>query len=74
MKNTDKVAATRSKFIGDRAHGKIEKPRRFDTRTFHALFHPVRESYTDAHDEETENRIRYRPEQVSAVIKKQNGL
>ena len=26
---------------------KIEKPRRFDTRTFHALFHPVRESYTD---------------------------
>ena len=43
-KNTPtKVAATRSKRMAIEHMVKIEKPRRFDTRTFHALFHPVRE-------------------------------
>ena len=47
-KNTPtKVAATRSKRMAIEHMVKIEKPRRFDTRTFHALFYPVRESYTD---------------------------
>lgn len=47
-KNTPtKVAATRSKRMAIEHMVKIEKPRRFDTKTFHALFHPARESYSD---------------------------
>lgn len=47
-KNTPtKVAATRSKRMAIEHMVKIEKPRRFDTKTFHILFKPRRESYTD---------------------------
>lgn len=47
-KNTPtKVAATRSKRMAIEHMVKIEKPRRFDTKTFHALFTPRIESYTD---------------------------
>lgn len=47
-KNTPtKVAATRSKRMAIEHMVKIEKPRRFDTKTFHAIFRPRIESYTD---------------------------
>ncbi len=47
-KNTPtKVAATRSKRMVIEHMVKIEKPRRFDTKTFHAMFKPRIESYTD---------------------------
>ena len=47
-KNTPtKVAATRSKRMAIEHMVKIEKPRRFDTKTFHAMFEPRMESYTD---------------------------
>ena len=47
-KNTPtKVAATRSKRMAIEHMVKIEKPRRFDTRTFHAMFTPRMESYND---------------------------
>lgn len=47
-KNTPtKVAATRSKRMAIEHMVKIEKPRRFDTKTFHAMFMPRIESYTD---------------------------
>lgn len=47
-KNTPtKVAATRSKRMAIEHMVKIEKPRRFDTRTFHAMYTPRLESYTD---------------------------
>lgn len=47
-KNTPtKVAATRSKRMVIEHMVKIEKPRRFDTKTFHAMFTPRIESYTD---------------------------
>lgn len=47
-KNTpSKVAATRSKRMVIEHMEKIEKPRRFDTRAFHALFQPRIESYTE---------------------------
>ena len=47
-KNTPtKVAATRSKRMAIEHMVKIEKPRRFDTKTFHARFTPRMESYTD---------------------------
>jgi len=47
-KNTPtKVSATRSKRMAIEHMVKIEKPRRFDTRTFHALFTPRKESYTE---------------------------
>ena len=50
---------------------KIEKPRRFDTKTFHALFHPARESYTDVLTMK-KLKIGYDTvlSEVSAVIKK----
>lgn len=47
-KNTpSKVAATRSKRMVIEHMVKIEKPRRFDTKAFHALFEPRLESYTE---------------------------
>lgn len=47
-KNTPtKVSATRSKRMAIEHMVKIEKPRRFDTKTFHAMFTPRIESYTD---------------------------
>lgn len=47
-KNTPtKVAATRSKRMAIEHMVKVEKPRRFDTSTFHAMFEPRIESYTD---------------------------
>ena len=47
-KNTPtKVAATRSKRMAIEHMVKIEKPRRFDSKTFHAMFTPRIESYTD---------------------------
>lgn len=47
-KNTpSKVAATRSKRMVIEHMVKIEKPRRFDTRAFRALFQPRTESYTE---------------------------
>lgn len=47
-KNTPtKVAATRSKRMVIEHMVKIEKPRRFDTKTFRAMFTPRIESYTD---------------------------
>lgn len=47
-KNTPtKVAATRSKRMAIEHMVKIEKPKRFDTRAFRALFQPRMESYTD---------------------------
>lgn len=47
-KNTPtKVAATRSKRMAIEHMEKIEKPRRFDTRAFHAMFTPRIESYTE---------------------------
>lgn len=47
-KNTPtKVAATRSKRMAIEHMIKIEMPRRFDTKTFHALFTPRIESYAD---------------------------
>ena len=47
-KNTPtKVAATRSKRMVIEHMVKIEKPRRFDTKTFHAFTTPRIESYTD---------------------------
>lgn len=47
-KNTPtKVAATRSKRMAIEHMVKVEKPRRFDTKTFHAMFTPRIESYTD---------------------------
>ncbi len=47
-KNTPtKVAAARSKRMAIEHMVKIEKPRRFDTRSFHALFQPRIESYTE---------------------------
>ncbi len=47
-KNTPtKVAATRSKRMAIEHMVKIEKPRRFDTKTFHAMFTPRVQSYTE---------------------------
>lgn len=47
-KNTpSKVAATRSKRMVIEHMVKIEKPRRFDTRTFRALFEPRIQSYSE---------------------------
>lgn len=47
-KNTpSKVAATRSKKMAIEHMVKIEKPRRFDTKAFHAMFTPRTESYTN---------------------------
>lgn len=47
-KNTPtKVAATRSKRMAIEHMVKVEKPVRFDTKSFHALFEPLRESYND---------------------------
>ena len=47
-KNTPtKVAATRSKRMAIEHMVKVEKPRRFDTKAFKALFQPARESYTE---------------------------
>lgn len=47
-KNTPtKVSATRSKRMAIEHMVKIEKPRKFDTKTFHALFSPRIESYTE---------------------------
>ena len=47
-KNTPtKVAATRSKRMAIEHMVKIEKPRRFDTKAFHAFITPRIESYTD---------------------------
>ena len=47
-KNTPtKVAATRSKRMAIEHMVKIEKPRRFDTKTFHAMFTPRIDSYPD---------------------------
>lgn len=47
-KNTPtKVAATRSKRMAIEHMVKIEKPRRFDTKTFKAMFQPRIESYTE---------------------------
>lgn len=47
-KNTPtKVAATRSKRMAIEHMVKVEKPRRFDTKVFHAMFTPNKESYTD---------------------------
>lgn len=47
-KNTPtKVSATRSKKMAIEHMVKIEKPKRFDTKTFHAMFEPNIESYTD---------------------------
>ncbi len=47
-KNTPtKVTAARSKRMAIEHMLKIEKPRRFDTRAFHALFQPRVESYTE---------------------------
>lgn len=47
-KNTPtKVAATRSKRMAIEHMTKIEKPRRFDTKTFHAMFTPRLESYSE---------------------------
>ncbi len=47
-KNTPtKVAATRSKRMAIEHMVKVEKPRRFDTKAFRALFQPARESYTE---------------------------
>lgn len=46
-KNTPtKVSATKSKRMAIEHMVKIDKPRRFDTRTFHALFTPRIESYS----------------------------
>ena len=50
-KNTpSKVAATRSKRMVIEHMVKIEKPQRFDTKTFKALFTPNFESYSDVLD------------------------
>lgn len=47
-KNTPtKVAATRSKRMAIEHMVKVEKPRRFDTKAFKAMFTPLRESYSD---------------------------
>ncbi|MBQ9122593.1 MAG: ABC-F family ATP-binding cassette domain-containing protein [Lachnospiraceae bacterium] len=47
-KNTPtKVAATRSKRMAIEHMVKIPKPRRFDTKSFRAMFTPNKESYTD---------------------------
>lgn len=47
-KNTPtKVTAARSKQMAIEHMVKVEKPRRFDTKAFKALFKPYRESYTD---------------------------
>ncbi len=47
-KNTPtKVAATRSKRMAIEHMVKIEKPRRFDTKTFHVMYTPRLESYSD---------------------------
>ena len=47
-KNTPtKVAATRSKRMAIEHMVKVEKPVRFNTKSFHALFEPLRESYND---------------------------
>ncbi len=47
-KNTPtKVSATRSKRMAIEHMVKIEKPRRFDTKAFHALFQPRITSYTE---------------------------
>lgn len=47
-KNTPtKVAATRSKRMAIEHMVKIEKPRRFDTKTFHAMLNPKKESYSE---------------------------
>ncbi len=71
-KNTPtKVAATRSKRMAIEHMVKIEKPRRFDTKTFHALFRPARESYTDVLTMK-KLKIGYDTvlSEISAVIKK----
>lgn len=47
-KNTPtKVAATRSKRMAIEHMVKVEKPRRFDVKSFHAMFEPRIESYTE---------------------------
>ena len=48
MENTPtKVTAARSKQMAIEHMVKIEKPRRFDTKTFHMMFTPRLESYSD---------------------------
>lgn len=65
-KNTPtKVAATRSKRMAIEHMVKIEKPRRFDTKTFHAMFTPRIESYTDVL---TVNKLQIGYEQVLSEV------
>lgn len=75
-KNTPtKVAATRSKRMAIEHMVKIEKPRRFDTKTFHAMFSPRIESYTDVLTVKN-LKIGYDKElsQVSFTLRKGNRL
>lgn len=75
-KNTPtKVAATRSKRMAIEHMVKIEKPRRFDTKTFHAMFTPRIESYTDVLTVKN-LKIGYDKElgQVSFALQKGNRL
>ncbi len=75
-KNTPtKVAATRSKRMAIEHMVKIEKPRRFDTKTFHAMFTPRIESYTEVMNVKN-LKIGYDKElsQVSFTLRKGNRL
>ena len=75
-KNTPtKVAATRSKRMAIEHMVKVEKPRRFDTKTFHAMFTPRIESYTDVLTVKN-LKIGYDKElsQVSFTLRKGNRL
>lgn len=75
-KNTPtKVAATRSKRMAIEHMVKIEKPRRFDTKTFHAMFTPRIESYTEVLTVKN-LKIGYDKElsQVSFTLRKGNRL
>lgn len=75
-KNTPtKVAATRSKRMAIEHMVKIEKPRRFDTKTFHILFQPRIESYSNVLNVKN-LKIGYDSElsQVSFLLRKKERL
>lgn len=72
-KNTPtKVAATRSKRMAIEHMVKIEKPRRFDTRSFHAMFQPRIESYSEVIAAKN-LRIGYQEELCSVSFRLEKG-
>ncbi|MCM1119957.1 MAG: ABC-F family ATP-binding cassette domain-containing protein [bacterium] len=75
-KNTpSKVAATRSKRMAIEHMVKIEKPRHFDTKAFHARYEPRIESYTNVvQARDLSIGYEYELEKVSFLLQKKERL